>query len=168
MCVQIAKETKSLKSLLQKFNACDCVEGVLSTNTISITEVLEPSNIEERLRAFGCCYNHVATGRKRQIMDAYLGLCRSREELSMLRKESENMVSYYQEREKSILLAMADSEISRGARAMLHHLLDDNKRKLQHAGEAKKYLHEENSIESIDVYTDSSDEDNYSDASDDS
>ena len=39
----------------------------------------------------------VALGKKREVMDAYLVLRRSKEEISMLREEASNIQAFYQE-----------------------------------------------------------------------
>lgn len=104
LCTQISRETKSLKSLLREYNACDYVSDTsLLNDSVTISEALEPSLIEVRLKGFGSWYNTVATGKKRQIIYAYLGLCRSTEEISILKQESRNLVVFYEMKRTSIL-----------------------------------------------------------------
>ncbi len=159
---QISKETKSLQSLLQKYNACESDEAA---SDLTIAEALDPANIEERLKTFGCLYAAVATGRKRQIIDAYLRLCRSNEELSMLKEDTSNMCIYYEERKKCITDELRDQSnsdsFSRGARAMLHQLLGCIERHLQDSYEVKDLLNKD--TEDISSHLD---EDSYSDFSD--
>ncbi len=52
-----------------KYNACDSDEAA---SDLTIAEALDPANIEERLKAFGCLYAAVDTGRKRQIIETVL------------------------------------------------------------------------------------------------
>ena len=109
LCNQITKETKSLKALLYKYNAFDEVPN------ITLAEAQDPLRIEERLRDFGCWHSSVlATGKKRQIIDAYLSLCRSNEELFMLEEEAASMTTYYEKRKISIIAVMTrlSSEIN--------------------------------------------------------
>ncbi len=130
-----------MQSLLGKYNACDSDEDA---SDLTIAEALDPANIEERLKAFGCLYAAVATGRKRQIIDAYLRLCRSNEELSMLKEDTSNMCIYYEERKKCITDQLRDQSnsdsFSRGARAMLLGCIE---RHLQDSYEVKDLLNKD-------------------------
>ena len=77
-------------------------------------------------------------------MDAYLGLCRSREEISMLKEEASHISAYYESRKASISTVLASIDegdlFSRGARAMLHQLLCYNERLLKQADDTKQLL----------------------------
>lgn len=95
-----------------------------------MAEVLDPASIEDRLRGLGSCYT-VATGKKRQVIDAYLGLSRSEEELEMLKNEAKNILYYYEEKTRCILAKLADlsksvDPFSRGASAMLKQMFTRN------------------------------------------
>ena len=141
LCLQISKETTSLKSLVREYNACGSTDDV-SNDVITISEVLDPSNAEIRLARFGSWYKTVATGDKRQIIDAYLVLCRCEEEGCMLKREATNLVLFYEEIKKCILAELSklsndgDSYI-RGAFAMLNQLFQRNQVLLNHSNEVK-------------------------------
>ena len=90
---QITKETKNLKSLRQDYNACLSQDD--SSGTITIEEVLDPVKLEDRLRALGVwCLGTVPE--KREVMDSYLILCRSKEEQAMLNDELQTLSSFYE------------------------------------------------------------------------
>ena len=67
-----------------------------------LAEALDPSAIEQRLQALGIWCQAVASGEKREAMDAYLTVNRSIEEICLLKEEAENMVIYYRERKGSL------------------------------------------------------------------
>ena len=60
--------------LVCEYNAL--TKGGSESSKIGITEALDPHNIEGQITEFSSVCNTVMTGRKRQIMDAYLSLCR--------------------------------------------------------------------------------------------
>ena len=103
---------------------------------IDLPEALDPSNIGERLQKFGVWCTVLASGRRREIIDAYLALCRSKEDIRMLTEEAENVVAYYEEKRKIIMKEMEHISVntdlfSRGAVAMLHLLLAKNTKLLE-------------------------------------
>lgn len=145
LSVQISKETSSLKSLLRDYNACNAVGGDTSYEAITISVALDSSVIEEKLRAFGSWNTAVATGEKRLIIDSYLRLCRSREELSMLKEEVANLVACYEEKKKSIAervdqLSNSNDPYEKGAVAMLNCLLTHNDVLLKESYTVKELL----------------------------
>lgn len=118
-----------IKSLLREYNAV-CRSSKLN-DAITMAEALDPASIEERLKGLGSRYTTIATGKKRQVIDAYLGLCRSEEELQMLKNEAKNILYYYEERGKCIAMKLGelsanDDLFSRGASAMLKQMLARN------------------------------------------
>ena len=70
LATQVIKETNSVKYLVCEYNALTRAGG--KSSEIGITEALDPHNIEGQITEFSSVCNMVATGRKRQIMDAYL------------------------------------------------------------------------------------------------
>ena len=133
LCNQIGKETKAVKTLLQEYNACS--DG----HNIDLSEALDPCKIEGRLRGYQSWCATVATGTKRQIMDAYLGLCRSDEEICILQQEAKNLLHSYQEERALILtklteLSTKSDPFSRGAISMLNSLLMRREVLLRQAG----------------------------------
>ena len=77
-----------MKSLLQDYNSL-----TESANALTVAEVLDPSVIAKKLEAFGVCHT-TTTGKKREIIDVYLMLCRSNEEIAMLKEECRNVVTF--------------------------------------------------------------------------
>ena len=155
LCAQILKETKSLKSLTQEYNACDSANNLETSDAITLSEALDPSSVETRLGEFGSGYKTIATGykmmstgRKRQILDAYLEVCRSIEEISMLKEEAKNLVVYYEERKKLLEVKIASlsdriDSFSRGAVSLLNRLLSNNEMLLKQGYEVKDLLNNE-------------------------
>lgn len=123
---QINRETSSIKCLLSEYHTCLSVTKPSSSEVITLSEALDSSTIGQKLRS-QCCT--VASGKDRQIIDAYLLFCRSTEEVTMIREESSCVVSYYEKKRQAIRrlieeLSQSDSvPYIRGAIAMLHQLL---------------------------------------------
>ncbi len=119
--------------LLKEYNACG--GGGNETEDMSLTEALNVDTIEARLQntSMSCTLAH---GKKREIIDAYLALCRSNEELQMLKDEADNIVMYYEKHKKIILLELEHlshniNSFSRGAKALLLDLLTRNEVQLE-------------------------------------
>ena len=75
--------------------------NVLSNPPITLNEAFDPLILSSKLQSYGCF--HIATGNRRDIIDAYLLLSRSKEELLMLRQESNNIVEFY-EKQLSVIV----------------------------------------------------------------
>ena len=103
---QLSKETSSIKCLLDEYNGRCATSKAYDFLTMS--EALSKGVIEGRLQGLGTSYSSIATGSKREIIDAYLMLTRVMEEIQMLQKEIENMLNYYSRREKCILLKLTE------------------------------------------------------------
>ena len=115
--------------MLEEYQACQSGPNPsLTSDPITLSEALDPSLVESRLREVGSFCSSVAYGKKREIIDSYLSLCRSKEEIYMLKQEAQNVVSYYRQR-KEILLKELESRSSdsnlfnRGSAVLLHSLL---------------------------------------------
>ena len=121
---QISRETRSIKSLLSEYHTCLSITNVSSSEVITLDETLNPSTIAKRLR--NQCFV-VASGEERQLIDAFVLLRRSTEEVCMIKEESRCVVTYYQERKQAILRVLEEfsgtQSYGRGAKAMLHQLL---------------------------------------------
>ena len=164
---QIAKETKLLKSLVQDYSACLSQED--SAAMITIEEVLDPIILEDRLRASGVrCLGTVPE--KREAMDAYLILTRTKEEQAMLKEELQSFVSFHKAKKNSLLKActevksLTDSLYNRGILSLLHRLLQEVMNLLQGAQDIFDSLDENNEN---DLYWYDSDLDDDSDNDDD-
>ena len=100
---------------------------------------------------------------KKEIMDSYWMLCRSKEELCMLHEEVQNIITFYETKRKKILDGMksaADNHYNRGITSLLHVLLEDTSTLLQQAQKAIDAMCEENEDE---LYSNDSDLDDYCD-----
>lgn len=111
-----------MKLLLEQYHACVCDA---SSTDISLSEALDPVAIGARLRTDTTC---TLSGDKQEAIQVYLTLCRSKEEVGMLRDDALNVVHYYEQAnevvcEKLALLATKMDPISRGCTALLHTLL---------------------------------------------
>ena len=114
-----------MKRLIGDYN------GMSTSVFMSITEALSVGVIESKLGDLGLACASIATGSRRQILDAYLLLHRSEEELKMLHQEFNNLLNYYKKMNTVITVAIAkfsnyDDKLSNGAVAMLTKLLQKN------------------------------------------
>ena len=116
--------------MLEEYQACQSGPNPsLTSDPITLSEALDPSLVESRLCEVGSFCASVAYGKKREIIDSYLSLCRSKEEIYMLKQEAQNVVSYYRQR-KEILLKELESRSSdsnlfnRGSAVLLHSKTD--------------------------------------------
>lgn len=125
LCVQISKETRIIKSLLEDYHACQSNMEV-SCDFIALSDALNPSIVGDKLQVAGV-WCSIASGDRRAIIDAYLTLCRSKEEIAMLTEKARNVTVYYEQQKKAVLKeldGLSDNvdSYSRGATAMLHQL----------------------------------------------
>ena len=163
---QVGKQTKQLKSLVQEYGVC--LPDDDSAAAITMEEVLDTIKLEERLRVLGVwCLGTVPE--KREAMDAYLMLSRSREEQSMLKHELQRVISFYESKRDHIrkacseVLLLADSLYNRGISSLLHRLLQQVTNALQ---EAKNTLHSFDQEDESELYWCDSDLDDDSDEDD--
>ena len=90
-------------------------------------DALNPDKVGSRLQALGT--STIANGEKRELIDNYLLLYRSSEEIKLLREEAQNIVAYYKNRkvvveEEIAKLSAADlSPVNKGAVALYHKFL---------------------------------------------
>ena len=120
---QLSKETNAIKTLLQEHNACSnesCDEMTLSDAMVIAT----------KLKQVGLATpTGISSGKKREVIDAYLLMCRSSEEISMLEKEMHSIFHYYEKRENVITYQLGLpclNQFERGKKALLHILLKQN------------------------------------------
>lgn len=163
---QISSETKVLRSLMEDYNTC---QSVGEYQPIAFDEALDPTSIECRLQALGVWCQGTVNPEKRDIMDSYLMLCRSKEDLCMLKEEAQNILTFYETRRNSLLKVLeevksaADNYYSRGITSLLHAMLGNTKVLLHQAQKAIADMCEENEDE---LYSSDSDLEDYSDVSD--
>lgn len=97
LSVQVKKETKTIRGLLDEYSVCQSSTSTGVLDTMSLSEALDPQSIGLRLQRIGN-WSTVATGEKREIIDAYLAFSRSKEEIAMLTEEASNICVFYQEK----------------------------------------------------------------------
>ena len=121
----MSKETRTLKALLEEYNACQTI-ATDGSSTLSLLDVLDPSTLAQILNPKLSVYK---PGRQ-QIISAYIMLTRSHEEMEMLQSEMRNVVHYYETRVSAIKTIMdepsrLETKYIRGAHALLHNMLID-------------------------------------------
>lgn len=117
---QIGKEVKVIKELLQEFNMCASGDA---GEDISITMAMDTSFLASKCNQF----EYVADNHRQEVIEAYLMICRSNEELSMLESETDNAIHFYKQKRQTILDALdhlsLETAFDIGARCLLHELL---------------------------------------------
>ena len=125
---QVTKETKKLTTLLEEYNVCQLLVSSSSTQIhVTLDEALDPDVLSCKLHT-----ECGATSSKPQdVIEAYLQMTRSNEEIVLLENEMLNTIQFYAEQRKSLLLVidqMKEAQLSesnafrRGAVALLHSL----------------------------------------------
>ena len=89
LSTQVSKETRVLKALLQEYNAC---QAILTGNYSGLTlmDALDSSTLAHILHPKLCAY----TPGKQEIINAYLIMTRSIEEIEMLQSEMQNIIYF--------------------------------------------------------------------------
>ena len=82
-----------VKRLLQDYNDCRPVHN------ITIAMALDPSVVVKECDRFGNF-----DSRKHQMIEAHLTICRSKEEFELLKDEACNVVQFYSEKKKFIMI----------------------------------------------------------------
>ena len=155
--------------MLEEYQACQSGPNPsLTSDPITLSEALDPSLVESRLCEVGSFCASVAYGKKREIIDSYLSLCQSKEEIYMLKQEAQNVVSYYRQR-KEILLKELESRSSdsnlfnRGSAVLLHSLLTKTDVLFEKSNQILQVMLEEAAMEVEDsddsIYSDCSSDD---------
>lgn len=121
LCLQITRETKAVKSLLEE-HACQSS----SREMITLAEALDPSIFQARIGSWAG--NSAVTGDQQEAIQAYLTLSRSIEELTMLKDDAHNMVLYYERKREVVCSKLASLSaktdlFSRGSIALLYSAL---------------------------------------------
>lgn len=127
---QINKESITLQSLLEEYNAC----GVSYSDSLCFPDIFDPSIVESKLQSLGT-WCSLAAGEKRKIIDSYLVLCRCKEEIAMLQEDVSNVVAYYTTRRSVIQEQIQwhscqESLYSKGATSLLQSALNETSRLL--------------------------------------
>ncbi len=122
---QVTSETKRLRTLLEEYNICQLVFNNSSIQ-ITLDEALDPEFLSSKLHA-----DTTLSKPHQDIIEAYLQMKRSNEEIVLLESEMANTIHFYAEQRKVLLTLidqMKQAQISksdpfnRGAIALLHSL----------------------------------------------
>ncbi len=150
---------KSLKSLLEDYNSC--LEDS-SKDVLSLDEVLDVAALEAKLQDLGV-WCQKTMPEKREVMDAYLLLCRSQEEILMLTEDIQNVISFYNSKASCIIQIQGRVEpntpYNRGIKSLLHSLWLDVSSLLERAKQTYLSMLQETDA---DIYTSDSDDDSIS------
>ena len=166
LSIQIIKETQKLKALLQEYNAYN-VATTGDCSTLSIADVVDSSKLAQIVNP-----NSSYSIDKQELIEAYLLLIRSGEEIHMLECDMKNVISHYENRVNMLTVAMASpSEVTRkcesGARALFQNLLQEANQQLHKCRQLfSSCLHQDQSPQlndsdsdlSSEAYTDSDSE----------
>ena len=157
---QINKESITLQSLLEDYNACGVSNDPYSEH-LCLPDVFNPAVVEARLQSSGT-WCSLAAGEKREIIDSYLVLCRCREEIAMLQEDANNVLAYYTRR-KSVIQeeiqrhSCQESLYNMGATSLLHSALIETSRLLSESIHAADLVQKNISGFSMDCVQSSSD-----------
>ena len=116
------KKTKKIKALLPEFNACQSI--IEGRSTLTLDEALDPSKLSVLLQPNASRFPSKC---RQELIDAYIMVKRTTEEIEMLESEMRNTKQYYVDR-KSTLQTIIESfsqkgdAFSRGAVAFLRNL----------------------------------------------
>ncbi len=129
---QITKETRGVQCLVAEYNATqECPEENILT-----AEALDPSKLQLRLQLMGVQAMGTKVEERQEIIQAYLTLKRSCEEITLLREDVKNVVAYYEDLKTIVSCEISQLDLqldsqSRGKMALLHCLLVNIKQKLK-------------------------------------
>ena len=126
LSIQIIKETPKLKAEYNAYNVAttgDC-------STLSFADVVDSSKLAQIVNP-----NSSYSIDKQELIEAYLLLIRSGEEIHMLECDMKNVISYYENRVNMLTVAMeSPSEVAlkceSGARALFQNLLQEANQQL--------------------------------------
>ena len=125
----MSKETRNLKGLLEEYNAC---QTIANSGNLTLPDVLDSSTLADMLNSKLTAYKPD----RQEIINAYVMLTRSHEEMEMLQGEMGNVLHYYEDRVAAIQSALDECSqltpsVARGACALLHNMLTDTNVQLQ-------------------------------------
>ncbi len=120
LCSQISKETRGIQALVKAINE------VLEVDPLCLAEALDPSTLKLRLQFLGMQPTYLVEER-RKIVQAYLTLMRSKEELELLINDAKNVDAHYSNLRQHIIQELdrleCGSSFSQGTKALLHRHL---------------------------------------------
>ena len=101
LCAQIKKESREVLSMLGEYNAVQ----ESPADVLCSSEAYDPCALRLRLQSLGLQTIGARLQERQEIMQAYLTLSRSIEEMELLKEDIKNVVSYYQ-KVKSVVLEL--------------------------------------------------------------
>ena len=118
--MQISKETNKVKALVQEYNACQTVSTDTCCN-LCLQDAHDSAALAQILNPKICVF----TPSKQELVNAYIMVKRSGEEIHMLEGEMENTLHYYEKRKDAIVVTLGclqtqEQAFDRGAHALLH------------------------------------------------
>lgn len=124
LSVQIKKEAEKIKMLLNEYNMIHA--ATTGDRILSVTDVFHSNILFKVLNTKFGTYSK----EKQELIEAYLLLCRSSEELELLNCDMHNAIMYYENRIEIINAAIIDNQqdgaqhvqFKSGAHALLLHL----------------------------------------------
>jgi hypothetical protein len=129
LSTQVSKETRNMKGLLEEYDACQAIASGNSGN-LTLPDVLDPSALAKMLNPKLTAYKPD----RQEIINAYIMLTRSKEEMEMLQREMGNVLHYYEDRVvviQSVMDECSQLKSARGAHALLHNMLINTNVQLQ-------------------------------------
>ena len=131
LAVQITKETKAIQALLPEYNACErAVGGEDGVSQLVLTEALDPNVLASVLRP----QSSLPSKSKRELMDSYIMVKRSTEEVTMLETDMRNTIQYYFNQRATIedllKLFKGNVQLERGSISLLKNMYACVDRKL--------------------------------------
>lgn len=165
LSVQISKETKNIKALLPVYNACQLVIG--GGISVSMNEALDPFALSTVLHSKSSICKS-----KRELIDSYIMVKRSSEDILMLDIEMKNTIQYYENRKKTLLqliasLSLREDPFGKGAVALLRKLCIEVDKQISECSELfaitdsgwPLIINQDESDSDLDSYSDESDDD---------
>jgi len=127
LAASITKETNTAKKLLEDYNIASSVVNA-SCTPYTIDDILSPdSNFWQSLTVRNHC-KEVPWNTQKDIMNAYILIKRTEEELRLLDEEMKSVLLYCMQRKECIVCQLDsikndESQYSKGIKALLHKLL---------------------------------------------
>lgn len=165
LSAQISKQVANIRSQLQEYNDLSSQDGS-NTDEITLPMALDPATIATKVH-LSTTTVQVCSDKRRDVIDAYLTICRCEEELAMLQSESHNVVTYY-DKKKQIILDELDSlshksdSLTLGKKSLLHRLLTNVEFLLERSQHTVKIISNQTNHVSLedtgsDIWSDESD-----------
>ena len=164
LSVQLSKETKKIKALLPEFNACQSV--IEGRSSLTLDEALDPSKLSVLLQPNASRFPSKC---RQELIDAYIMVKRTTEEIEMLESEMRNTKQYYVDRKSTVQTTIESfsqkgDAFSRGAVAFLRNLETEANIRIRECTELfvpsdQGHANDESDSDSMSDYSDDDDSD---------